>query len=139
MARKKLEGQALRERIESDSIERRKCFKRLLVHLKNGYSLDCFGDISNETIQEYTKKFPLEFNLDELVEAQRLAKLGWEEIGRRQSDGRCLGNSRSWYYNMAHRYSWTDKAQLQVEHTGGVAVTVVNYRRSEDSLQATAG
>jgi hypothetical protein len=113
--------------LESSVSERKKLFKELCMHIEAGYSLDCFGAISDITIKEYINKFPEEFVEQELIKSMRKAKQMWESLGVRQSNGTCLGNSRSWYYNMMNRYNWSDKVNSQVEHKGEVAVQVVNY------------
>ena len=57
----------------------------------------------------------------------------WETLGKRQSEGTCLGNSRSWYYNMSNRYGWRDKHDVQAEHKGSVNVNVISYASKKPS------
>lgn len=130
MARKRVKCRAQEGAIESDSIYRRKVFKDLLQHIKDGFSLDCFSELSEMSIWEYIKIYPLEFVRGELDAAIRQAKQGWEDIGRRQSNGTCIGNSRSWYYNMSNRYGWRDKVDVANEHKGEVNITVVDYSKA---------
>lgn len=112
---------------------REKTFKDLIAHIKRGYSLDCFGPISQATIENFCKTYPEEFCEEELVEAMRGAKEHWEDIGHKQATGSCLGNSRSWYYNMVNRYGWHEKAQVATEHKGAVSVNVVSYATKKAS------
>ena len=114
-------------KVEQDKIERRKIFKELCNHVAQGYSLDCFGPLGLDSIHKYLKVYPDEFVREELDNAIREGKIYWETIGRRQADGSCLGNSRSWYYNMVNRYNWHEKAQIETEHKGQVNVSIVNY------------
>lgn len=133
MRGKKLSVAEHKAKIESDKIERRKVFKELLAHLENGYSLDCFPTLSDTSIKDYLKRYPDEFNEEEFVKALRNGKLGWEDIGRRQANGSCLGNSRSWYYNMVNRYSWHEKAQVETKNEHQVQVNVVSYATKKPS------
>lgn len=130
---KKLTSLERRALLDSSPSERRACFKRLLNHVRQGYSLDCFSDLSLNSILEFLKSYPLEFPAGELEDAKRDGKQGWEAIGRRQSDGTCLGNSRSWYYNMSNRFGWRDKIDVEAEHKGSVNVNVVNYASKKSS------
>lgn len=119
-----------KERIKIDSAFRRQLFAGLCQHLRDGYSIDCYGPISFGDIQLYTKTYPNEFVVEELDDAIRDAKQGWEDIGRRQSDGKCMGNSRAWQYNMINRYNWTDRVDVKAQHSGAVEVSIVNYAGS---------
>ena len=127
MRGKKLGAKERLEKLESDKAERRKIFKELLDHVKAGFSIDCFGPLSDVTIRKYLKVYPEEFIEEEFVEAIRYAKAEWESIGKKQSTGQCLGNSRSWFYNMANRYGWHEKSQVETEHKGQVSVNVISY------------
>ena len=113
--------------IAKDPSFRKQIFADLLQHIEAGYSLDCFHALSDNTIHKYLKDYPLEFVEEDLIRAMRKAKSMWEGIGHRQAIGTCLGNSRSWYYNMSNRYGWQDKVDLKAEHSGSVAVSIVSY------------
>lgn len=113
--------------IETDKDFRKKLFKGLLQHVSAGYCIDSYPSLSVEVINNCLKSYPLEWPQEELEEAKRRGKVFWESVGRDQSLGRCLGNSRSWYYNMANRYGWRDKLDVTAEHKGGVEVTIVDY------------
>lgn len=118
---------------------RRKLFEKLLRHIESGLSVNCFKAMSPCTIKKYLTEYP-EWDEDELEEAKRVAMGFWEDLGRRQADGSCMGNSRSWYYNMAHRYGWSDKVVVEATHKGDIAVNVVSYasvKRAKDSLSAS--
>lgn len=127
MKGKKMTPRERGEMIAGDKNERRKIFKELCDHLKRGYSLDCFVPLSDFSIRKYLKLYPEEFCEEELQETLREGKVNWETIGMRQADGSCLGNSRSWYYNMANRYGWREKIDIEAEHKGQVSVNVVSY------------
>lgn len=114
-------------KLESDAVERRKMFKELQRHVENGYSMDCFGPLSLGSIEKFLKDYPLEFVVADLEQSIRKAKAKWESIGERQSNGSCIGNSRSWVYNMINRYKWTDRVQVEAEHKGAVAINIVSY------------
>lgn len=133
MKGKKLTGTERQARAEQDSKERRKIFSELCAHLRAGYSIGCFVPISANTINKWLKLYPEEFNGEELELAQRAGQSGWEEIGRKQSNGSCLGNSRSWYYNMVNRYGWREKVDVTAEHKGQVNISVVSYATQQTS------
>lgn len=116
-----------------DAKYRASLFAQLCKHVSQGYSIDCFYQLDHQTIAKYLDIYPEEFVREDLEIAKRAGKRAWEEIGRRQSNGECLGNSKSWYYNMCNRYNWTDKVEAKLEHTGQVAVQVINYKRDKDS------
>lgn len=122
------------EDLATSQIERRTIFKRLLEHVRAGYSLDCFGPISEITIKRCLELYKDDFVLEELDSAMRDAKQHWEQIGYRQSTGDCLGNSRSWYYNMSNRYDWSDRQKVDQEHSGQVSVNIVNYSRKGEGV-----
>lgn len=139
MAKRKSESQAqILEKLHASTEARKATFKELKKHLVAGFSLDAFPPLSEKTIKEFTMKYPLEFPLHELDQAMREAKTGWERIGRQQADGSCLGNSRSWQYNMINRYGWRDKIEQSVDVSGQVSIAVISYadtKRAESSSQ----
>lgn len=113
--------------IEESALERRKIFKELLKHIEAGFSLESFPPLSENSIKTYLERFKEEFVEEELRQAMRQGRVMWESIGKRQADGQCLGNSRSWYYNMANRYGWREKIDIEAEHKGSIEVSVVSY------------
>lgn len=137
MKGKKLTHKEKMQKIESSAMERHKIFRELCTHIRTGYSLDCFGPLSETTIKSFLKRFPDEFIEEQLHEAVRDGKGYWESLGRKQSDGSCLGNSRSWFYNMANRYNWSEKAKIEAEHSGNLNVNIVNYARAKSSTDTS--
>ncbi len=133
MKGKKMSSKERAIKLESDSTERRRVFKELLVHLGRGYSLDCFVPMSPNSIKRYLEVYKEDFVQEELEDALREGKQMWEGIGHKQASGECLGNSRSWYYNMANRYGWREKIDIEAEHKGQLAVNIVSYASSKSS------
>lgn len=134
MVRGKVVGaEERKKRLEESAEERRKMFSRVCAHLRAGYSLDCFDELSEAAVKRYIEAFPAEFCPHEYARACRLGKLGWEQIGRRQADGTCIGNSRSWYYNMSNRYGWSERSQIDADVRNAVSVTVIKYDRKSGS------
>lgn len=127
MKGKKLNWKDRQSKLQTDKSYRGQIFKQLLNHLRGGYSMDCFPPLSETSIREYLKTYPDEFVEGELIDAVREGKEYWEGLGNKQSNGTCLGNSRSWYYNMVNRYGWHEKAQIETEHKGNVNVNVISY------------
>jgi hypothetical protein len=122
--------------VEARAEDRRKIFKELCMHVSAGYSVESFPELSRPTIEVYLKKYPLEFDLDELDKALRKGRTLWEGIGKKQAMGECLGNSRSWFLNMVNRYSWRERVDIEAEHRGSLEVQVVSYaskKRSRDT------
>ncbi len=133
MKGKKLTYKERVSKLESDSIERRRVFKLLLDHVARGYSIESFSELSPNSIKSYLNLFKEEFVQEELEEAQRLGRQAWEDIGYKQANGQCLGNSRTWFYNMSNRYGWRDKIEVEAEHKGQVSVNVISYATSKPS------
>lgn len=133
MRGKKLSVKERRIKIEADKIERRKVFAELCKHVEDGYSMDCFSALSITSIKEFLERFPNEFIEEELQNSVRKAKTYWEDLGKRQARGDCLGNSRSWYYNMVNRYGWREKVEIEAEHKGQLSINVVSYATQKAS------
>lgn len=129
---KKMSGRERRQLIETSVSERQRVFKELLMHLRGGYSLTSFGPLSEHTISLYMERFPGEFCVEDIQDAQREGFTMWEQIGKRQAEGTCMGNSRTWYYNMSNRYGWSDKQKIEQDVSGSVAVNVISYARARD-------
>lgn len=111
-----------------DSADMRKeVFELLKMHLHSGFSMDCFTHLSLGEIHSFVSEYPCEFCAKQLEIVVREAKAGWENIGREQATGKCIGNSRSWYYNMQNRYGWTDKIDMKSDIKGNINVSVVKY------------
>jgi hypothetical protein len=139
MKGKKTTNSERRRNMKESEVERRKIFRELLTHLRAGYSVDCFAILSDTMIKTCLDTYPKEFVREDFEDALRDGKSGWESIGRRQAEGTCLGNSRSWYYNMANRYRWSDRQQVETEHKGQVSVSVINYGASKGSRCSPEG
>lgn len=127
MKGKKMTTRERVEKLEQDKVERRRVFKELCDHVSAGYSLECFELLSANSIRKYLTAYPEEFSQEELENAQRSGRVWWEGVGRRQANGECLGNSRTWFYNMANRFGWREKIDVEAEHKGQVSVNVISY------------
>lgn len=131
MKGKKLSHAEFVAKLDRESTERKKLFKQLCDHVATGYSVDSFYLVGDTTIDRFFKTYPEDFVREDFELAKRKGKANWESIGYRQSTGECLGNSRSWYYNMANRYGWKEKLDVEAEHKGNVNVSVINYATSK--------
>lgn len=127
MKGKKLTSKEREEKLAEDKYERRKVFKELLAHVEQGLSLESFGPLSDVSIKKYLNLYKEEFIQEELDEARRKGRAYWETVGRRQANGECLGNSRTWFYNMANRFGWREKLEVETEHKGQVSINVISY------------
>lgn len=136
MKGKKMTCSERKKKLESDKTTRRQTFKELCIHLAKGLSLDCFSALSKDSIITYCDKFPDEFIKEELQQAIRDGKDWWENIGRSQANGSCMGNSRTWYYNMSNRYGWRDKVDIESENKHSVSVNVVSYASTKPSTNS---
>ena len=138
MKGKKMTASERIAKLESDKIERRKIFKELCEHVGKGYSIESFPPLSVESVRKYLNTFKEEFVQEELNNAMRQGRDWWEGIGRRQASGDCLGNSRTWFYNMANRYGWREKIDIEAEHKGQVNVNVISYatKKASDSTES---
>lgn len=136
MKGKKLTAKERLAKLALDKTERRKIFKELCDHLAAGLSLDAFVPLSPNTVRSYFKLYPEEFCQEEYDNAMRSGRSYWEVIGKRQASGDCLGNSRTWFYNMSNRFGWREKVEVEAEHKGQVSINVISYatsKRLEDS------
>lgn len=119
------------ERLETDSGYRREICRLLCMHLSEGYSLESFAEISTKSLKGYINLFKEEFPQEELDQAMQKGRDTWERIGYAQANGQCLGNSRTWFYNMSNRFGWRDKVDIETEHKGQLAVNIVSYASSK--------
>lgn len=127
MKGKKLTAKERLAKLEEDKNERRRIFKELCDHIAGGLSIESFGPLSDVTIKKYLSVYPEEFVEEELKDAMRRGRSYWETLGKRQAAGDCLGNSRTWFYNMANRFGWREKLEVEAEHKGQVNVNVISY------------
>jgi hypothetical protein len=100
--------------------------------------MDSFPALSDKTIEQYLIDYPEEFDQNTLDQARRVGKSHWENIGHEQATGKCLGNSRSWYYNMSNRYGWSDRQQVKSDVQGSMQVQVISYASPKPSTQPSA-
>ncbi len=133
--KKELSSKEFNAKFSQECALRKEAFKELKKHLLEGYSLDSFSLMSEKTIYESMKNYPLEFIVEEFEEILRKAKAGWENIGRQQALGNCVGNSRSWFYNMANRYGWSDKQKVETSGNSQLTVSIVDYASSKRSVE----
>ena len=124
---KKVTASEYKERLEADATERRQLFKELCAHLAEGLSIECFPSVSDHTLSKMFKDYPQDFDKEELSIALKKGRDWWENIGKHQANGTCMGNSRTWYYNMSNRYGWSDRQQIDSNVKGEVSVNVISY------------
>lgn len=133
MKGKKLTYKERIAKLEVDKSARRKLFIDLCAHVSRGMSMESFSQVTTNTLKSYFKRYPDEFDGEEYEMSLQLGRDFWEGLGRRQASGDCLGNSRTWYYNMSNRYGWSDRQQVETEHKGSVNVNVMNYSSKKAS------
>lgn len=133
MKGKKLSLKEKLTKLEDDKKERQRICKAFCQHLEEGLSRACFAEVHIQTLERYMKAYPEDFPQEEIDLAASKGQQTWERIGKKQSTGECMGNSRSWYYNMANRYGWREKIELEAEHKGQVNVNIVSYASRKDS------
>ena len=133
MKGKKLTQKEYLVKLESAQSERRKLFQAFCKHLAEGFSVESFPLICGNYLKNLLKSYPEDFPQEDIDLALHQGMDTWEVIGKRQSTGQCLGNSRTWYYNMAHRYKWSDRLAIQAEHSGNIAVNIVSYASTKPS------
>ena len=131
MKGKKLSYQERVLKLESDASERRRVASALCKHLSEGYSVESFSELTTNSLKRYMNLYKEEFIPEEIELAVQQGRDMWESIGRKQATGDCLGNSRTWWLNMAHRYKWSDRVNIETEHKGSVAVNIVSYASSK--------
>jgi hypothetical protein len=132
----------LKERLakaRESKVERAKIFKALCQHIKEGYSIDCFGLMTLPTIEEWLKLYPQEFVREDLDIAINEGKLMWEHIGKGQANGTCHGNAQAWKFNMTNRYRWIDKVNIDADIKGAVSVEVISYATQRASQASVSG
>lgn len=130
---KKLRYRELQARLHESADERRRLAAKLQAHLSQGFSVDSFPEVTRGTLKRLFELYPEEFDSDERELATLKGMLFWENVGKKQATGECLGNSQAWRFNMSARYGWTDKIDVTAKHSGAVAVEVVNYGAANGS------
>lgn len=122
--------QSLKERraeLHRNEDKRKDLHEKLIKHLREGYSFDCFPYLSQKALKELMSAFPEEFDPEEIDEAIEFGKHCWEKIGKEQAAGSCMGNSRTWFYNMSNRYGWREKQEVKQDVSGHVSISVISY------------
>jgi len=127
------------ERYNTDPGARKRLCAELCKHLEQGYSVESFSGVSTRILKTYLELYKDEFPREDIEEAMQVGRDTWEQIGKRQANGQCLGNSRSWYLNMSNRYNWTDKQQIEVDGKQAVSVSIVNYSSAKPSVKCVGG
>ncbi len=100
-------------------------WKELMEHLRAGYSPESSElglDLAIDLIGVYPNCPKADFDA-----AIREGQKTWETIGKGLASGTCLGNSKAWSFTMSHRFGWSDRQKIDVQHGGGVSVNVVTY------------
>lgn len=133
MKGRKMSARERRERLAHDVTERKRVFKELCDHVASGLSQESYAGLTPEAIVNCFSLYPEEFCKEELTLAKLRGRNYWEGVGKRQADGQCLGNSRTWYYNMANRYGWREKIEIEAEHKGQVSINVISYATQKAS------
>ena len=133
MKGKKLSLKEKGEKIEHDQSYRRSICQALCKHLGEGYSLESFSEISTTSLKRYINLYKEDFPQEDIEQAMQKGRDTWERLGFAQANGQCIGNSRTWYYNMANRYGWREKIDIEAEHKGQLAVNIVSYASSKAS------
>lgn len=124
----KVTPSTVRYKLAVDSQEERtKIREELVTHLAKGLSIDSYIGLSKNHMKKLVDLYQQEFVGDDIDQAIQQGLLYWEELGRSQADGSCLGNSRTWYYNMSNRYGWSERSEVKSESKHNHTVNVVKY------------
>ena len=124
------------ERVDAllnSSDARQELCQALCLHLADGFSMTSFTGCNFSFLSRLRKEFPHDFNEAIIELAQDYGADMWEKLGKSQASGECQGNSRTWFYNMAHRYGWSDKIDVKADIKGSLNVNIVNYASPEAS------
>lgn len=122
--------------LESNPKARQKLFKSLLDHLKEGLSFESFYLLETQRLKDLLTRYKHEFDDDEILISCQEGRDWWERLGKAQANGQNLGNSRAWWYNMVHRYGWSDKVEVKATHDGTVNVNIVSYADTQSKQQS---
>ena len=114
-------------RAAADQSYRRGLCAELCRHLASGYSVKSFCGTTPGHISRLRAEYPDDFPEDEIELAIACGQDSWEKIGRRQAEGSCLGNSKSWIYNMSNRYGWRERTDVSADVRQAVSVSIVDY------------
>ena len=126
-------------RARENASERSKLFRELCQHIKEGFSIDSWGWMRPELVEEWFKTYPCEFIQDDFAKASSEARHMWEQIGKGQSNGTCHGNAQAWKFNMTNRFKWVDKINIDADIKGAVSVEVVSYASQQAACNSVSG
>lgn len=92
---------------------RQEAFKAYCYHLSAGFSGSSFHTpCVEDTIKNYLRNYPKEFDLNALSRAKAMGRHVWEDIGKRGTMGALKGfNALSWKCNMFNRLGWKDRQE----------------------------
>lgn len=91
------------------SKERKKLCSLWCNHLEKGFSKESFPYCDPQTLHYYLKNYPVDFDTDRILQAERKGRLFWEKIGMKGMMGEVKNfKSRVWEFNMKNRYQWRD-------------------------------
>lgn len=124
-----------RKALKESSDYRRWIGERLCQHLASGFSAKSFAEISPKALADVMQKHPMDFDFEALEAAEAEGMRYWESLGRDQSSGKCLGNSRAWSFWMSARYGWTTQARVETDVKQKVEVQVISYAPIETPPQ----
>ena len=122
-------------RLHASKPERVALCSRLCQHLASGFSIDSFNEITADNMRTILEAYSEDFPRDDIECAMQAGRAMWENLGYKQAAGTCLGNSRTWFYNMSNRYGWSERTESKHEHKGAVAVQVVQYSPPQTTSQ----
>lgn len=119
------------------SEERKTVHKKLCAHLKKGLSWGCFPLAYRETIDKYIEKYPTDFLIDEIQEAEKegLMKLEQAGVDAALGTGRKI-DTKAWQFIMMNRAKWS-LSNKQDHTSNGETLGVVQLpTRNENTLEA---
>lgn len=101
----------------STPAERQNAYQLYCIHLAAGYMGTSFYDpCVEETVQNLMKRYPDEFNVEQLRIARAKGRMFWEDVGNKGTIGKIKGfNAHSWKYNMANRLGWKDRSEHSLD------------------------
>lgn len=104
-------------------------YRKLLTHLRAGYSLDCFEEMSPQDIERAFLDFPHVYKRAEVDKAIRAGAKYWQDIGVRLSTGDIQGSQATYSLIMKHRYGYKDRDTQEIKHAG--TISIVDYSSAD--------
>jgi hypothetical protein len=97
--------------------ERQEAYRLYCLHIGAGYMGNSFYEpVVEDTMQDYMKKYPAEFDLRLLAKARAKGRLVWEQVGFNGTVGKIKGfNAHSWGLNVKNRLGWKDRAEVGLD------------------------